>query len=723
MNNYITDGPILSKVFENSKFKDNQRNSNLENAKKIYDKVPNSQTRFSNNVGLVVGKIQSGKTANIITLSGLALDNDTKMIVMFLSDTTNLLDQNYKRISKSFDDCKDTIVFRVAKDSNDFSELDKDSLDRLYKRNKKIIICCLKHFKYINSINKVVSNSSYSNDYSLIIDDEGDDISQNTSKDKIAYNSEGKTVENLRTTNNEAIVSLKKTFSKCGYISLTATPEAPLFLQNFQELSPNYCVTLSPGVGYTGLTTFHQYDSKYIEIVDDYDCLIKDSGIPLSLIDAVAFFFAGCIYRVNKKYNDDLHSMMIHPAKEIYKHMNVYSKLKLRIDLLKKCLIRDEISGLDFLELVNEKYFLIAGIKGIIKKEDLLYVFDNYNISYINGDNPDKDINNKTRIFPYNIFIGGDLLDRGITIPNLAVSYIIRDSKVGQVDTLLQRARWFGYKKDYLMTCRVYLTKSLADKYNSILDTEDSLWEFLDECSAMDYDLHNHDISLEINSSILRPTSTSKVFLEYEYSNISRVKSQKTFTINKDLNDYNKSLVNSFDWDNSIILQYNSYQKHRYLNLNVNTINTFIDNFNFSETIFSNDWLNKDLLKKYVNDNIEKYGNNVCLIDMRYEVKEERSLYNENGKIIVRNLLQGFSEGKDKLDPDYYYGDRNLPEMRNKISIQIHHVILKNYKGDYYNNGDEIIMLVLCMPNDFVVKNYVRKKNIADADRVYVYTN
>ena len=714
MNRIINNGPILNKVFENSKFRDAQKISNLDNAEKIYSKVPNSINNYNSNVGLVVGKIQSGKTANVITLSALALDNDCRLIIMLLSDTTNLLDQNYNRIFASFNDCEGVSVFKQSFDG-DFKIVDEDCLNKFYKRGEKIIICSLKHYSHINEIQKKIQKTGYSKDYSIFIDDEGDDISQNTSKDKFIVDANGKLVENDRSRNNSAIVNLKKTLTKCGYISLTATPEAPILLQRFQELSPNYCVTLQPGSGYTGLITFHQADSKYVKIIDDYGCLVKENRVPDSLIDAVAFYFAGCIYRKKKKMNSKIHSMMIHPAKEIIKHDNVMAKLKMRLFLIEKSFYRKEESGMDFLEQVKTNYKEISSEKDDIDYDDLKSIFDSYKISSINGDSPEKDITKLTRLFPYNILVGGDLLDRGITIPNLAVSYIIRDSKKGQIDTLLQRARWFGYKDDYIETCRVYMPYKLADKYNSIIDTEESLWDFLNECSDMDYDLHNCDFSLEINSSLLNPTSSSKASFEFGYSNISSVKQQKIFTVNNEMNQENIILTRSYDWEKAHLLDYNKVQKHRYIDLSLNEINTFIDKFHFSE-LKTSDSLDKSILKKLINENISKYGNTVSLVDMRYEFHEERSVYNKN---YVRNLMQGRSEGKKEGEPGHYYGDRYLPEMKNKISLQIHHVKVKVNDSEFYQYGDEVPMLALCMPKDFIIKNFVKRKNIADSDRIY----
>ena len=52
------------------------------------------------------------------------------------------------------------------------------------------------------------------------------------------------------------------------------------------------------------------------------------------------------------------------------------------------------------------------------------------------------------------ILIGGFGLDRGYTIKGLTITYLSRD-KARQDDTLLQRARFFGYHKNYHQFLRV----------------------------------------------------------------------------------------------------------------------------------------------------------------------------------------------------------------------------------------------------------------------------
>ena len=107
-----TDGPILKQVFENGHYSPQQQASTLENAKRIYGKLPNPENPIASNVGIVVGKVQSGKTANVITLSALALDNGHKIVVLFLSDTNNLLTQNYERLLDTFNNIENVVVVK-----------------------------------------------------------------------------------------------------------------------------------------------------------------------------------------------------------------------------------------------------------------------------------------------------------------------------------------------------------------------------------------------------------------------------------------------------------------------------------------------------------------------------------------------------------------------------------------------------------------------------------
>ena len=58
------------------------------------------------------------------------------------------------------------------------------------------------------------------------------------------------------------------------------------------------------------------------------------------------------------------------------------------------------------------------------------------------------------------------------TVEGLTVTYMPRGRGVGNADTVQQRARWFGYKAQYLGYCRVFLADATRDDYRSYVEHE-----------------------------------------------------------------------------------------------------------------------------------------------------------------------------------------------------------------------------------------------------------
>jgi hypothetical protein len=77
---------------------------------------------------------------------------------------------------------------------------------------------------------------------------------------------------------------------------------------------------------------------------------------------------------------------------------------------------------------------------------------------------------------PYNIFVGGNILDRGITIPNLIGFYYGRNPKTMQADTVLQHSRMYGNRdrRDLAVT-RFYTSRAVYDRLYTINEFENTL--------------------------------------------------------------------------------------------------------------------------------------------------------------------------------------------------------------------------------------------------------
>lgn len=77
---------------------------------------------------------------------------------------------------------------------------------------------------------------------------------------------------------------------------------------------------------------------------------------------------------------------------------------------------------------------------------------------------------------PFNIFVGGSILDRGITIPNLIAFYYGRNPKTMQADTVLQHSRMYGNRdrRDLAVT-RFYTSREVYDRLYTINEFENTL--------------------------------------------------------------------------------------------------------------------------------------------------------------------------------------------------------------------------------------------------------
>ncbi len=84
--------------------------------------------------------------------------------------------------------------------------------------------------------------------------------------------------------------------------------------------------------------------------------------------------------------------------------------------------------------------------------------------------------------FYSHILVGGQAMDRGFTVEGLTVTYMPRSLGTGQVDTTLQRARFFGYKGSYLGFCSVWLdqpTLMLLEQLLSMKKMLENAWRNL----------------------------------------------------------------------------------------------------------------------------------------------------------------------------------------------------------------------------------------------------
>ena len=200
-----------------------------------------------NNTGLIIGKIQSGKTMSFTSLIALARDNGYSLVIILSGRQTLLLNQTRDRLKSDLSSqdrmisCKKSVI-----NTND-NEIERDIIKVLKPKSKKIAIYpILKHQDHIDKLRKVLENYTLCKKLKrigvLIIDDEADQASLNTQARKN---------ENFGLSNESRIFSsikkLRYSLPNHSYLQYTATPQGPLLIDLENILSPDWHVILKPG--------------------------------------------------------------------------------------------------------------------------------------------------------------------------------------------------------------------------------------------------------------------------------------------------------------------------------------------------------------------------------------------------------------------------------------------------------------------------------------------
>ena len=111
-------------------------------------------------------------------------------------------------------------------------------------------------------------------------------------------------------------------------------------------------------------------------------------------------------------------------------------------------------------------------------------------------------------------------MDRGFTVEGLTVTYMPRGVGTRTANTIQQRARFFGYKRQYLGYCRVYLEAAALDAYVRYVDHEEDLRSRLVSHRRTGRPLADFRRAFFLDLA-LRPTRDSVMDLNYRQSKIS----------------------------------------------------------------------------------------------------------------------------------------------------------------------------------------------------------
>lgn len=97
---------------------------------------------------------------------------------------------------------------------------------------------------------------------------------------------------------------------------------------------------------------------------------------------------------------------------------------------------------------------------------------------------PDENQLKRCKKAPAFIVIGGNTLSRGLTIEGLVSTFFLR--RTNQADTLMQMARWFGYRQGYELMPRIWMDQEAEERYEFLTEMNEDMREKLMEYADTD---------------------------------------------------------------------------------------------------------------------------------------------------------------------------------------------------------------------------------------------
>lgn len=425
--------------------------------------------------GLIYGLVQSGKTGVLTVTGAIAADEGYRTIIILTFDNDALYNQTLSRVKESLPGI-DII------DKTHFKDTD------LFLRRIRGTTCAIITTKNSRHLGTIIENFKKGNLRGLsvlIIDDEADQASLNTKEQK---------GDGSRSTINARLHELRQLFDKSSYIQVTATPQA-LFLQTpGHDFRPKFTVLSHPGSDYIGGEEFFGDNSKITRNFDINDLTILSPGsqprpsleMPRSLLQALDTFMVAATYKRKRDVRENC-AFLCHVSTRKSDHDHIVGllyeyKMKLAEDARKRRPVLVKRLH-DAFEDLSGTHAGIRDVKFEAILEDVTSYAPGIAVKLVNSQT-DEDVAVNS---PYNLFVGGNKLGRGVTIKNLLVSYYGRNPKRPQADTVLQHARMYGYRKPDMGLLRLFLPDDLHKVFKAICKMEASLRDLVAQSPSEEF--------------------------------------------------------------------------------------------------------------------------------------------------------------------------------------------------------------------------------------------
>ena len=459
--------------------------------------------------GLVVGHVQSGKTANMTAVMAKALDAEYDTVIVLAGLTNKLRFQTQARLVGDLVE-RNQLDWQVLTPSDVDGDFQVPPHGGLLSHTDKAQLAVIK--KNVSPLDRLrvaveaTPRVALRRLRILVIDDECDQASVNAARGELDM-----------TAINQRIRGLLKILPAVSYVGYTATPFANVLInpyrvegQELDDLYPRDFITALPiPNGYFGTERLFgrppvdpanvQPDEEGLDMIrivpDSEERLLQPPSrddredfypeMAPSLETAILYFLACCAARRARGDADRHMTMLIHTSPYVVMHERVAKlitdwKNDNREDLLQaeseiSCRLervwQEEQCRLPC-DITDAPPVCIDAIRGNLRQ-----VLDQLVVPIENGSSADRiDYSGSHRTY---IVVGGSILARGLTLEGLMVSYFLRSSS--QYDTLLQMGRWFGYRPRYEDLPRIWMTEAERLRFRGLAAIEGEIRDEIEQ--------------------------------------------------------------------------------------------------------------------------------------------------------------------------------------------------------------------------------------------------
>ncbi|KPV54990.1 hypothetical protein SE17_00425 [Kouleothrix aurantiaca] len=493
----------------------------LEEALAILQRCVAPDVASGSKTGLAVGYVQSGKTMSFTIVTALARDNGYPIVIVIGGISIPLFTQSEERLEKDLrlkvrPDRKWKYLSNpgiAQRQSIESSLAEWKDPTVPFSEKQTVLITVMKNHTHLNNLNKLLEKLNLNQVPVLVIDDEADQAGLNAGVNK-----------GQQTTTYRRLIKMRSLLKNHSFLQYTATPQAPLLINLIDVLSPNFTQVLTPGKDYTGGKNFFGGNMELVRIIPTSDIPPRNGSLPeppQSLQYAMMLFYLGVASAYAQGELKGNRSMMVHPSQKTLPHAEyvnwVRKTQKLFLDTLQLSPGDPDRADLvaDFSEAYKDLQATVVDLPDfdtLLKK--LARAIRATLITEVNSKHKDGTPQVKWKNDYSHILVGGQAMDRGFTVEGLTITYMPRGLGTRTADTIQQRARFFGYKQDYVGYCRVFVENDTRDAFRAYVTHEEDIRSRLTDHSNTNKPLSEWKRAFFLDPG-LKPTRKSVLDLAY----------------------------------------------------------------------------------------------------------------------------------------------------------------------------------------------------------------